>query len=81
VAQAALALVAMVSAATAKLPWKTVVAEVVLVGVPGAPATAETAALVLWLLDIGLRNGSLCTNRRTRHGAHSHRGQQQRHIG
>jgi hypothetical protein len=25
--------------------------------------------------DTGLRNGSFCTNRRTRHGANSHRGE------
>jgi hypothetical protein len=48
---------------------------------PTALKALPAEALVLWLLDIGLHDGSLCTNRRTGHGAHSHRGEQQRHLG
>jgi hypothetical protein len=40
-----------------------------------------TAAPASSSFDTGLRNGSFCTNRRTRHGADSHRGEQQRHLG
>jgi hypothetical protein len=77
--QAASAVVVVLLAAVEQQTLAVVVAPAFQAGAHGRlPATA---ALELSSLDIGLRNGSFCTNQRTRHGVDSHRGKQQRHLG